>query len=277
MIIYFSGTGNSRYVAEGLQERIDAGELYELTGDRLLNPQKQLLRAADEELILWVFPTYSWSVPPVVLRFIDKVRFKGAEHARHYMVCTCGDDMGRADDRWRHHIGRRGWTPRGAFSVIAPNNYLCMKGFDLDSPQVEQQKIEAIPARLDEIVAKINRKFSDGDLTRGSIPWLKTNVAYYWFMANKMSPLPFHADPERCTSCGLCARSCPLENITMQPASNPSMQKAPGEHGVEKSIQTLPAWGPVCTMCLRCYHRCPSRAIDYGNFTLGKGQYKRFK
>lgn len=256
MIIYFSGTGNSRYVAEGLQKRLDAGALYELSGDRLLEPQKQLLEAPDNELVLWVFPTYAWSVPAIVLRFIDKVRFKGAEQARHYMVCTCGDDMGRADDRWRHHIGRRGWTPRGAFSVTAPNTYLCMKGFDLDSRELEQRKLDAIPPRLDEIAEKINRKFADGDLTRGSAAWLKTNVAYYWFMANKMSPLPFRADPERCTSCGLCARSCPLENISMKP---------------------LPSWGPVCAMCLRCYHHCPSRAIDYGKFTLGKGQYRRFK
>lgn len=262
MIIYFSGTGNSRYVAEQLQQRLDAGELYELTGERLLKPQEQLLEVAENELMLWVFPTYSWSVPPIVLRFIDKVRCKGGEDARHYMVCTCGDDMGRADDRWRHHIGRRGWTPRGAFSVIAPNNYVGMKGFELDSPEEEARKVAAIPARLDEIVEKINRKFSDGDLTRGSIPWLKTNVAYYWFMANKMSPLPFRVDPQRCTSCGLCARSCPLENITMVKDTN-------GQESKE-----LPKWGPVCTMCLRCYHRCPSRAIDYGKFTLGKGQYK---
>lgn len=268
MIIYFSGTGNSRYVAQELHKRMDAGELYELTGQRLLKPQAELLEAKENELIIWVFPTYCWSVPPVVVRFIDKVRFKGAELARHYMVCTCGDDMGRADDRWRHHIGRRGWTPRGAFSVTAPNNYVCMKGFDLDSAEVEQQKLSAIPARLDEIVAKINRKFADGDLTRGAVPWLKTNVAYYWFMANKMSPLPFRADPERCTSCGLCARSCPLENITME---LPRIRKGEEQSRDEKR---MPHWGPVCAMCLRCYHLCPSRAIDYGKFTLGKGQYR---
>lgn len=260
MVIYFSGTGNSRYVAQLLQERLDAGELLELTGELLLHPDKHLLEIQEDELVVWVFPTYSWSVPPVVSRFIDKVKFKGAERGRHYMVCTCGDDMGRADDRWRHHIGRRGWTPRGAFSVIAPNNYVCMKGFDLDSPEVEAAKVAAISPRIDEIVAKINRKFSDGDLTRGSIPWLKTNVVYYWFMANKMSPLPFRVDPERCTSCGLCARSCPMENIEMK-----------GEG------KTMPKWGPVCAMCLRCYHRCPSRAIDYGKFTVGKGQYRGIK
>ena len=28
-----------------------------------------------------------------------------------------------------------------------------------------------------------------------------------------------------------------------------------------------------CVMCLGCYHRCPVNAINYGNATIGKGQY----
>lgn len=100
MIIYFTGTGNSRLVAERLHECYhpddkQRNKLYCLEGDRLLHPGRQLLETADGSLVIWVFPVYSWGVPPVVLRFIDKVRFKGAEKARHYMVCTCGDDVGR--------------------------------------------------------------------------------------------------------------------------------------------------------------------------------------
>lgn len=290
MVIYFSGTGNSRYVAAELQKRLDAGELYELTGQRILQPQKQLLEATDKELILWVFPTYAWSVPPVVLRFIDKVKFRGAENARHYMVCTCGDDMGRADDRWRHHIGRRGWTPRGAFSVIAPNNYVCMKGFDVDSLELEKEKIAAIPTRLDEITAKIKRGFADGDLIRGDWAWLKTNIVNPGFLFYQTNPAPFRADPEKCISCGLCSRSCPMENITIAETKIAEKEAVPEKRDVAEkeankekksdatadspATKSLPKWGPACAMCLRCYHQCPTHAINYGKSTLGKGQYR---
>lgn len=259
MIIYFTGTGNSRLVAERLHECYhpddkQRNKLYCLEGDRLLHPGRQLLETADGSLVIWVFPVYSWGVPPVVLRFIDKVRFRGAEEARHYMVCTCGDDVGRTDDQWRHHIGRRGWTPRGAFSVTMPNTYVCMKGFDVDSPDIEAGKLVAMPGRVEEIRRAIDRGFSDSDLIRGSWAWWKTNLVYGLFRAFKMSPLPFRADPERCTSCGLCARQCPMLNIKLK--------------------DRRPQWGPACAMCLRCYHHCPVKAIAYGKETDGKGQYK---
>ena len=259
MIIYFTGTGNSRLVAERLHECYhpddkQRNKLYCLEGDRLLHPGRQLLETADGSLVIWVVPVYSWGVPPVVLRFIDKVRFKGAEMARHYMVCTCGDDVGRTDDQWRHHIGRRGWTPRGAFSVTMPNTYVCMKGFDVDSPDIAAGNLVAMPGRVEEIRRAIDRGFSDSDLIRGSWAWWKTNLVYGLFRAFKMSPLPFRADPERCTSCGLCARQCPMLNIKLK--------------------DRRPQWGPACAMCLRCYHHCPVKAIAYGKETDGKGQYK---
>lgn len=259
MIIYFTGTGNSRLVAEKLHQHYfpedrEGKKLYSLDGDRLLHPGRQLLECADNQLVIWVFPVYSWGVPPVVLRFIDKVRFKGAERARHYMVCTCGDDVGRTDDQWRHHLGRRGWTPRGAFSVTMPNTYVCMKGFDVDTPDIEAGKLAAMPGRIEEICRAIDRGFADSDLIRGSWAWWKTNLVYGLFRAFKMSPFPFRADPDRCTSCGLCARDCPMLNIKMK--------------------DRHPEWGPACAMCLRCYHHCPVNAIAYGKETAGKGQYR---
>lgn len=269
MIIYFSGTGNSRAVAQQLHrhffpEDTQGKMLYELSGARLLYPARQLLVAADNELIIWVFPIYSWGVPPMVNRFIDKVRYKNAEKGRHYMVCTCGDDVGRADDQWRHHIGRRSWIPRGAFSVIMPNTYVCMKGFDVDPEDVAAGKLAAMPLRLEDIYAAIERGFADSDVTRGSWAWLKTNIVYPWFRAFKMSPLPFKVDSEKCTRCGLCARSCPTLNISMKSQEAPLPQKG---------VLAPPQWGPVCTMCLRCYHNCPVHAISYGKETRGKGQY----
>ena len=259
MVIYFTGTGNSRLVAERLHRRYHPDDtaskrLYSLEGDRLLHPGRQLIEAEEGENVIWVFPVYSWGVPPVVLRFIDKVKFKGAEKARHYMVCTCGDDVGRTDDQWRKHLGRRGWTPRGAFSVTMPNTYVCMKGFDTDPADIEAGKLAAMPARVDEIAAAIDRQFADSDLTRGTWAWWKTNLVYWLFRAFMMSPVPFKADPTTCTSCGLCARSCPMLNITM--------------------ADRRPQWGPACAMCLRCYHQCPVHAISYGKETAGKGQYR---
>lgn len=266
MIIYFSGTGNSAMVARQLRQQLsgpadtpetaDAARLYELSADRLLYPHRQMLTATPGEPVVWVFPIYAWAPPYMVLRFIRKVKFLHGEDARHFMVCTCGDDIGRADDRWREAIGRRQWTPLGAFSVQMPNTYVAMKGFDTDPADVAAAKLAAMPARVAAIATAIRRNYSRSDVVRGSRAWLKTNVAYPWFRAFKMNPARFTVDAARCTSCGLCARSCPMMNITLAPPLH------------------TPQWGPACTLCLRCYHSCPVHAIDWGAATGAKGQWR---
>lgn len=251
MIFCFSGTGNSLLVARQLASGLGQ-EIAMLEKKLLLKPSKQLFELADGQPAIWVFPIYSWGVPPVVRRFIRKVKIKASPDTLHWMVATCGDDIGRADDQWRQEIGRRGWTPRGAFSVQMPNTYVCMKGFEVDSPEVERRKLEAMPGRVARVVEEIKRRRAETDVVRGDYAWLKTAVVYPWFRAFCMSPSPFHCDPEKCVGCATCANGCPLDNITMKDGK--------------------PVWGPACALCLRCFHCCPTRAIDYGKATAGKAQ-----
>ena len=56
------------------------------------------------------------------------------------------------------------------------------------------------------------------------------------------------------TSCGLCERICPKENI-IRPAGKPE-------------------WQHDCVECLGCLHICPAEAIDYGPETKGRKRYR---
>lgn len=250
MIIVFSGTGNSLAVARKLREHI-GGELVELEGDLLTTPPCRTLEIPAGEVLVWVFPIYSWGMPPVVADFIRRSKIKGAHGINHFMVCTCGDDIGYADNQWRKLIGRRGWNPRGAFSVQMPNTYVLMKGFDVDSPELAASKAAAMPARVASVADAIARGFAESDVVRGSSAWLKSAVVYPFFKRFCMSPLPFHCTGN-CTGCGVCAAGCPTGNISI----------------VDSRLQ----WGRKCALCLRCYHACPSHAVAYGKETDGKGQ-----
>lgn len=261
MIILFSGTGNSRLVAEELRRTL-GGDIVELQGDMLRNPaQVTLTLPGFEETregehpcvedVIWVFPVYSWGIPPVMERFMRAVKIRGAYQARHFMVCTCGDDVGRTHKQWRTVIGRRGWHPRAAYSVEMPNTYVLMKGFDVDSKETEARKLAAMPARVEAVVAAIRRGSDTDDVVQGAGALMKSAVIYPVFKRLCMSPRGFHTT-DACTSCGLCARSCPMENIVMEDGR--------------------PKWGPDCALCLRCYHICPSHAVAYGSATAGKSQ-----
>ncbi len=202
MIITFSGTGNSMLVAKELQRHI-GGRILPLEGDLLLSPSSQVLEVPEGEVVVWVFPIYSWGLPPVVADFIRRSKIKGAHGTGHFMVCTCGDDIGFADNQWRKLIGRRGWNPRGAFSVQMPNTYVLMKGFDVDAPEIAAAKTDAMPRRVGAVAEAIRRGFADSDVVRGASAWLKTAVVYPFFKRFCMSPAPFRHN-DKCTACGLC-------------------------------------------------------------------------
>ena len=251
MIIYFSGTGNTRLCATMLARHL-GDNVVELTGEALLHPECATINL-DADRVVWMFPTYSWGVPPVVRQVMRRINIAEGDKARHYMVTTCGDDIGQCAGMWRREMKRRAWRAVTAYSVTMPNTYVCMKGFDVDSDDLARQKLNASADR----VAQIARRIIDGTpgdlVTGGSWAWVKTAIIYPWFVRFDMSPRPFrHTDA--CTACGKCRRICPMLNITDDDARHP-------------------VWHDHCALCLRCYHACPTHAIQYGNATRAKGQY----
>lgn len=236
MVIWFSGTGNSRAVAELL-----ANELREEACEMLK------VSCADSERYVWVCPVYSWGIPPVVMEHIRKCNLPG----EHYLVLTCGDDCGLTARMWRRAIGTRGWKVRGSFSVQMPNTYVALPGFDVDKDEVRDAKLAAFPAKVKEIAAKIREGFDGDESFHGSFASMKTGLIYKPFVSS-MSARKFKVDASRCISCGKCEKACPMGNV---------------------KVGTIPAWGPNCAGCFGCYHVCPVHAITYGKFTARKGQY----
>ncbi len=241
-VVYcFSGTGNSLFVARRIAEELN-GRVRMIT-----DCSDQDTEPVDD--VVWVFPVYSWGIAPVMCRFM---KFAPVVGKRHHMVCTCGDDIGLTHRQWRKIMASRGWTACGAYSVAMPNTYVLLPGFDVDSPDVELQKLAGAESRIDNIIRRIASGYSGDDVVEGAMAWLKSVVIYPLFVRFGMSPKPFHAT-EQCVGCGKCASSCPLMNIRMR--------------------NHRPCWGNDCALCLRCYHVCPYHAVAYSSATRHKGQY----
>lgn len=87
MILYFSGTGNSLYVAK---------KLAELTGDTAvpISAIHERCQRIQDRIIGFVFPVYFGDLPDPVQDFIRQVRFQKSTY--FYGIATCGSTAGRA-------------------------------------------------------------------------------------------------------------------------------------------------------------------------------------
>lgn len=247
MIICFSGTGNTALAARLMAKRLGEEKIMTIGRDYLSS-----VDLSNEKRVVWMFPIYSWGVPPVVKRLIRSIDMPGADTIPHFMVATCGDDAGLAHEMWRKCIQRRGWKAMAAHTVQMPNTYVLLPGFDVDSDRVRDEKLAALADSIDRVGHAIKCGSPISNVVRGRMPWVKTRLIYPLFMRFLSSPRPFHAT-DQCTSCGMCERQCPLHNINLH--------------------KGCPTWGNNCAMCLRCYHHCPARAIQYGSRTRSKGHY----
>lgn len=239
MIYYFSGTGNSKWVAEELARRT-GDEAKNLAGEQ----GTERINVSSEERIGIVFPIYAWGAPLIAEQFCRRIQPQ--EGAYVYAVCTCGDEAGLAMRRFHTIV-----PYHAAWSVAMPNNYII--GFDADSPELERQKIEAAQQKLPSIAQAILSHMHVYDVHEGAGAGVKTALIRPMFNKFARGTKSFSAD-ESCNGCGLCARICPAAAIVM-------------ENG-------KPAWVKrTCTQCLGCINRCPQRAIQYGAGTAKRGRY----
>lgn len=247
MIFYFTGTGNSLFVAEKIAKE---------QGDQPVSIAKELDRKysvleyefSENDLLGFVFPVYAWGPPEIVLDFISRMRINGRPYV--FSVSTCGDDEGRTAKILQKSLNRKGICLDSAFTLIMPNNYII--GFDVDEKEVETDKLKRAEKRLDSINLIISKRQKNVfDLIPGKFPDFKSGIINPLFNRFGRSTRYFYAT-DKCTRCGICEKICPLHTI---------------------KVDEKPVWGKSCTQCLACIHRCPVKAIQYGKKTAGKGRY----
>ena len=170
MILYFSGTGNSRWVAQQLAS-VSNERIYDLS-KLLFSDVYELKRG---EALGVVFPVHAWGPPEIVLRCISLLKLSAVPDYV-YFVCTCGDDTGKTEDLFCRAVSGRGWHCDAGFSVVMPNTYVCLPGFDVDALNVEKVKCDKAKERLTLIEERVFWKKHGFDCKEGRMPWLKTYV-----------------------------------------------------------------------------------------------------
>ena len=245
MVIYFSGTGNSRYTAKLIANQLQ-DTLYNAADDI-----KAGRRGAHESDTPWVFvtPVYAWQIPHIFETYIREATFQGSKKA--YFVLTCGSDIGNADAGAQKICADKGWTFCGMREIIMPENYIAM----FQAPEREEACSIIDKARPDilnaaELIAS-EASFPARRIT--PLDHLKSGPVNKLFYPMFVHAKEFYAK-STCIGCGKCVEVCSLNNVQLQSGK--------------------PVWADNCTHCMACICLCPVSAIEYGKKSVGKPRYQ---
>lgn len=315
MILYFSGTGNSKYVADRVSEQLNAPSPISL--NELVKKEKPEIFESGDPYV-FCYPTYAWRMPRFLEAYLKKCSFKGDRRA--YFLASCGDSVGASAEYAKKLCGEIGLEYMGLKAIVMPENYIAV--FNCPSEEKCRDIVEKAKSVIDNAAAIIADRAVIEDKSGLKILSGIVNSVFYKFIVKAK---PFHLEKE-CISCGLCVKSCVLNNIKLIESTAAQSEKTADKISAYKSADTdetttesekvskidgyspsdkykesdntedrtassepqdigntagkatarKPVWGDNCTHCMACISICPVSAIEYGNKTQKKRRY-RFK
>lgn len=244
MILYFSATGNSEYLAKQLAQLIDdeAVDLFPYIksgeGGNFTSKKPYVL----------VVPTYSWRVPRFISEYLKTCTLSGTKDI--YVLMNYGDSCGNAQKYARCNATSLGLNFKGLYGIQMPENYLML--FSI-APDDMNRKI--VHASHDELKRFANYVNDSADIPSqkvslaGKLESSFVNSVFFKFIVGDKK----FRYTDKCIKCGKCARVCVLNNITY--------------------VDGYPRWNGNCTHCAACIAKCPDEAIEYGKKSIGKERY----
>lgn len=247
MVLYFSATGNTEFVARQCAQELQ---------DECLNLLPKI-KAGDcsgissEKPFVICAPIYVCEMPRFFARFLKKLPLEGNRNV--YFIFTSGGYSGCAGLLAQSLARKKKLHCMGWADVIMPRNYLATTLYAMQDKETEdacvRQAVQVIPG-IASVIKSGGRLKSRHVYLFETLSILPLNPLWTRFM---LTAKAFTAS-DACIACGLCERLCPLNNITLQ--------------------EKRPVWGGSCTHCMACIANCPKEAIEYGTITQGKERYQ---
>jgi len=237
-IYYFSGTGNTLYVAKEVSKDVQDVELISMKSCL----DKKLVLAGDVGI---AFPLYGFGLPKMVQEFLLGVDFSGVDY--FFALQTRSISPGRAFSDLQKFAGRK---LDASFVVNMPSGYLVFG--DLESDTKREKILSKAAKKIATIKVQVEARAKKKVFEFCLIKLLALPIYLLWKKFGGLSKKYFVDG--KCTGCGICSKVCPSGCVTMKDGK--------------------PVWEiGKCESCMACINYCPTRAIQLNKKTKGYSRY----
>jgi len=249
-IYYFSGTGNSLYIAKEMKKRFPEAILIPIIG---ILKNKEI--KAKAKIVGIIFPIHAFTFPWPVKKFLQMIDLRQTSYIYAIATRVCFikvfSDINKLLKKQKKALD-------AYFSFEMPENYIPL--FDVyPMDKIVKTELEA-KKKLDSIADIVKKRETKQSKNRKR--WFLFSHILYpiittWFQKIRFPDMgrSFYID-SNCMGCGTCEKVCLSNKIRIS--------------------DNRPYWLPEikCTYCFACIHYCPCRAIQLKNRkTLKRGRY----
>lgn len=245
LILYFSATGNTEFIAKTLAEKLHDECLNLLTRIQT----NDLTPIHSETPFIICSPVFVCEIPLFLRDYLKKLPLQGNRDV--YCIFNSGGYAGMSSVSAKVLFQRKGMNYKGTSELVMPRNYVATDMYpELDDDEIIH-RIRLSLEKCTYIADSIRR----GEKLKSRHVYLLEDLIILpftplWVRFNQPSR-DFYAK-DNCIRCGLCVKLCPINNIT---------------------LEDQVTWHHPCTHCMACIGNCPVEAIEYGTITPSKKKY----
>ena len=227
-IFYYTATGNSLDVAKRI-----GGQLYSIP--QLLKENK--LEFEDEAIGI-ICPTYVWSIPELVVEFLEKAKLKTNYF---FGIMTYGNmDIG-VKNHFVKIAKKNNLDVKYVKSLLMVDTALPLFDIDKQVANLDKKKTEE---NLAQIVKDVQNRKVEVDI-KSPIKGSMSDLSYKMQISMQKSKYKQFEVEDSCIGCKTCSKVCPVGNITME--------------------NNIPKYDTKCIGCFSCTNNCPVNAIRVKN------------
>jgi len=248
LMFYFSGTGNSKQVANWISEFALARSIDYKLFDISKTDISQLEPLDSNALILIISPVHGFNYPKITLDFIR--RFPSGKNKVVLMNTRAGMKIGSFITPGLTGIAfilsslllkRKGYKIVGQIPFDMPSNWISIH------PALNERTVKFIHQKNYDRVKKHSDKIFAGKKDFLALRDLIQDILIapislgYYLVGRYAFAKTFYAS-YKCDNCDICIKQCPVKAI--------------------EKINNRPYWTFDCESCMKCMNSCPKRAIE---------------